>query len=90
MHGRAPGGPHEYHVVAAIFDAASAARVSDATVTAKLSGLGLSGSEQALEPMKIADTITYGGFFHLPGADLYTLTLMIRRPSGQQSVVMDL
>jgi hypothetical protein len=89
MHDRASGGPHEYHVVAAIFEAASATRVSDATVTAKVSGLGLSGSEKALEPMKIADTITYGGFFYLPGADLYTLTLVIRRPGSQQPVVMD-
>lgn len=88
MHGRAPGGPHEYHVVAAIFDAASAARVSDATVTAKVSGLGLSGSEKTLEPMSIANTTTYGGFFHLPGADLYTVTLTIRRPGSQQPVVV--
>jgi hypothetical protein len=89
MHGGAPGGPHEYHLVAAIFEAATARRVSDATVTAKMSGLGLSGPEKALEPMKIADTITYGGFFHLPGADLYTVTLVIRRPGSQQPVVMD-
>ena len=34
MHGRIPRGPHEYHVIAALFDAASGARVSDATVTA--------------------------------------------------------
>jgi hypothetical protein len=43
MHGGAPGGSHDYHLVTAIFDAASAARVSDATVIAKVSGLGLSG-----------------------------------------------
>jgi hypothetical protein len=50
MHGGAPGGPHEYHLVAAIFEAATARRVSDATVTAKMSSLGLSGSEKPLEP----------------------------------------
>jgi hypothetical protein len=60
MHGGAPAGPHEHHIVVAIFDAASAARVSDATVTAKVSGLGLSRSEKTLEPMSIANTITYG------------------------------
>src|SRR6266567_9355334 len=51
MHGGIPSGSHQYHVVAAIFDAASGARISDATVTAKVSGLGLSGSQQALESM---------------------------------------
>src|SRR6516165_10913759 len=89
MHGGAPAGPHEHHIVVAIFDAASAARISDATVTAKVSGLGLSGSEKTLEPMNIANTITYGGFFNLPGADLYTITVSIRRPDRQQPVVLD-
>src|SRR6516165_3698729 len=43
MHGGVPKGPHEYHVVAAVFDVASGARISDAVVTAQISGLGLSG-----------------------------------------------
>lgn len=89
MHGGAPGGAHEYHVVVAIFDAASGARVSDATVMAKVSGLGLSGSEKALEPMAIANTITYGGFFQLPGADLYTVRVTVKRPGSQAPVVME-
>jgi hypothetical protein len=87
MHGDVPAGPHEYHVVTAIFDATSGARVSDATVTAKVSGLGLSGPERTLEP-SIADTITYGGFFSLPGRDLYTIELAIRRSLTQQPVVV--
>src|SRR6516165_11584120 len=89
MHGGVPAGRHEDHIVVAIFDAASGARVSDATVTARVSGLGLSGSEKTLEPMNIANTITYGGFFNLPGADLYTITVSIRRPDRQQPVVLD-
>jgi hypothetical protein len=89
MHGGVPPGPHEHHIVVAIFDAAGATRVSVATVIAKVSGLGLSGSEKTLEPMKIADTITYGGFFNLPGADLYTITVSIRRPGSQQPVSLD-
>ena len=80
-HGRVPTGVHEYHVVAAVFDAATNARVSDATVRAKVSGLGLSGPEKALEPMKIADTLTYGAFFNLV-PDLYTIKLTVERPSA--------
>jgi hypothetical protein len=71
MHGRIPEGPHEYHLVAAVFDAAAGTRVSDAVVTAEVSGLGLSGSKMKLEPMQIAGTTTYGGFVDLPGFDLY-------------------
>ena len=88
MHGGVPAGPHEYHVIVAIFEAGSGARVSDVTVTAKVSGVGLSGLER--EPMSIADTITYGGFFSLPGRDLYTIELAIRRSSTQQPVVVAL
>lgn len=87
MHGRIPKGPHEYHVVAAVFDAASGARVSDAVVTAEVSGLGLSGSKQKLEPMQIAGTTTYGGFFDLPGFDLYTVRLTVER-AGASPVVL--
>jgi hypothetical protein len=87
MHAGAPAGSDEHHIV--VFDAASRARVSDATVTARVSGLGLSGSEKTLEPMNIADTITYGGFFNLPGADLYTIRVTVRRAGSQQPVVLN-
>ena len=96
MHGAVPAGPHEYHVIVAIFEAGSGARVSDATVTAKVSGVGLSGPERTMEPMSIADTITYGGFFSLPAAISIRLSwqfadeLAIRRSSTQQPVVVAL
>ena len=79
MHGRIPKGPHEYHIVAAVFDAASGARVSDAVLTADVSGLGLAGNKKKLEPMQIAGTTTYGGFFDLPGFDIYTVKLTVER-----------
>lgn len=88
MHGGTPNGAHKYHIVVAIFDSASGARVSDAIVTAKVSGLGLSGPERSLEPMAIADTITYGGFFEL-SADLYTVKVTVKRPGAQAPVVLN-
>ena len=90
MHGRIPRGTHEYHVVAAVFDAATNARVSDAAVTAQISGLGLFGSKKKLEPMEIAGTTTYGGFFNLPGRDLYTVKLTVERPGGARPVTFQL
>ena len=78
--------PHEYHIVAAIFDAASGERVSDVDVTAEVSGLGLAGSKKKLEPMQIEGTTTYGGFFDLPGADLYTVKLTVERGGASQGV----
>lgn len=89
MHGRIPRGPHEYHLVAAIFDAATGTRVSDASVSARLSGIGLSGEEKNLEPMQLSGTTTYGAFFSLPGRDLYTIRLAITRLGTQQPVTVD-
>lgn len=87
MHGGIPRGPHEYHFVAALFDAASGTRISDAVVTAQVSGLGLSGSKTKLEPMQISGTTTYGGFINLPGLDLYTVMLTVER-SGVSPAVL--
>lgn len=89
MHGGTPKGSHQYHVVAALFDSASGARISDATVTAQISGLGLAGSKAKLEPMEIAGTISYGGFFNLPGRDLYTVRLTIERPGAARAVELN-
>ena len=89
LHGGIPTGPHEYHVVAAVFDAANSARITDATVTARVAAVGLAGPEKTLEPMNIANTITYGEFFRLPGADLYTIRVSVQRPGSQHPVVVE-
>lgn len=87
MHGGSPRGSHEHHVVVAVYDSSSNARITDATVTAKVSGLGLSGPQKTLEPMKIADTLTYGAFFDLT-RDLYTIRVTVQRP-GSRDVTLD-
>lgn len=88
MHGGVPTGAHQYHLIAAVFDAKTGARITDAAVTAQVSGLGLAGPEKALEPMTIAGTITYGAYFDLPGPDLYTIVLTIKRPAPAQLVTL--
>jgi hypothetical protein len=94
MHGGTPIGMHEYHIVVAVYDSVSKLRVTDATVTAKVSGLGLAGPEKALEQMKVpgtfadSDNITYGAFFNLT-PDLYTIRLSVQRP-GKQPVIFEL
>lgn len=79
--------PHDYHFIAAIFDATNGERVSDAVVSAEVSGLGLSGSKEKLEPMQVAGAAAYGGFFDLPGSDLYTVKLTVARPETPPTVL---
>lgn len=81
-HGGPPSGVHEYHFVVAIFDSVSGARISNAKVSARVSGLGLVGPKKTLEPMKIEDTVTYGDYFNLPDKGLYTIDMEIERPAG--------
>jgi hypothetical protein len=89
IHGAVPGRTHAFHVVAAIFDADTRERVSDAKVTAQVSRLGQSGTEKTLEPMEIAGPTVYGGFFDLLTPDLYTIRLTIERSLAGQPVVVD-
>jgi hypothetical protein len=65
----------------------SGARVSDAVVTAEAADLGLSGNKKKFEPMQIAGTTTYGGFFDLPGFDLYTVKLTVERSGAGPAVL---
>ncbi len=81
-HDGPPRGQHVYHVVVAIFDATSGARVEDAKVSARVSSLGLAGPRRPLEAMRIADTITYGNYFNLPGKGLYHIDVEIERARG--------
>jgi len=87
MHGRIPEGPHEYHIVAAVFDAATGSRISDAAVTAEVSGVGLSANKRKLEPIQISSTWTYGGFFDLPGFDIYTVKLEVEHGAAGPAIL---
>jgi hypothetical protein len=88
-HGGPPSGAHIYHIVIALFDAASGARVEDATVTARVASLGLAGTQKPLEPMRIADTITYGNYFNLPTKGPYRIDVEIARGTRTIKVAFD-
>lgn len=80
MHGGPPEQPQRYHVMVALFDAASGARISNATVTARVSELALAVTEKRLELMTIAGFATYGNYFPMPNAGPYRIEVRIRRP----------
>jgi hypothetical protein len=90
MHGGIPTGAHEYHVVVAIFDAKSGARISDAAVTAEVSAPGLPATTKKLEVMERAGAPRYGGFFDLAIHDVYTVRLTVDRPGWASAVAIEL
>lgn len=86
MHGGVPVGEHRYHVMIALFDAATGKRISGAQVKARVSELALSGVEKTLEPMLIADTISYGNYFWMSGAGIYSIRVQVRRSGVAHAV----
>ncbi len=79
MHGGVPRRPHQHHLVVALFDAATGARITDAEVTALVSGAGHRDDRKRLEAMVIADTTTHGQYFDFPDAGRYTIRVDVRR-----------
>ena len=81
MHGGAPTGGEQYHVMVALFDAKTGQRINNAEVTAKVAGM-----EKKLEVMNIANAITYGNFFPMSGPGPFRIVVQIRKP-GEPRVV---
>lgn len=88
MHGTAPQQANSYHVVLALFDATSGARVADGDVAMTLSGHGHNGGgSQPLDAMGARDQASYGGYIVLPEPGTYLMTFNVRRPGGHPSHV---
>ena len=81
MHGGAPS-PSSTHLVVALFDRQSGARIADAEVEATLTLLGGASVRKRLEPMTIADQPSYGEFFSLGVPGLYRIRFEARRPGA--------
>lgn len=87
LHGNLPNRPHEYQILAALFDAETGARISNAIVSVELSRPGSFGSKQRLEPIRIEGAATYGGLFDLPVFDLYSVKLIVERTGTSPAVL---
>lgn len=85
MHGGPPAGAHEYHVLVALYDSTTGTRIANAKVRVSAAPLGGTASERLLEPMLIADAITYGNYFTLTGEGTYVIRLRIDIP-GRHTV----
>jgi hypothetical protein len=80
MHGGVPVGAHEFHILVALYDSQTGARITNAKVSASAAPLGSTSSNKPLEPMLMAGTIAYGNYFTLGGEGTYVIHLMIEIP----------
>ena len=87
MHGGAPPVTEErYHIVIALFDAKTGARINNAKVTASLSSFGFAVGKKTLEPMLIANTISYGNYFKLSGKGTHRIQIEISGVHPDQTI----
>jgi cytochrome c5 len=85
-YGAAPTTPQQYFVTVALFDANTGQRITDAILRARVSTAAGAGPEKALEPMMVAASPTYGGYFAMAGTGPYTVNLQIRRPGAVDAI----
>ncbi|MBI5042024.1 MAG: hypothetical protein HZB57_12745 [Gammaproteobacteria bacterium] len=78
MHGGVQVG--ENHLTVAVFDDKTGRRIVDAQVTARITGDRSPDLEKHLESMTIGGSVTYGGYFYMPGSGPYRIELHIRLP----------
>lgn len=78
MHGGVPPGKDQYHLVVALYDA-SGKRITDAVVTAAVGDLGMASTRKNLEPMRIAETTSFGNYFTLRKGVIYRIAIEVRR-----------
>jgi cytochrome c5 len=86
VYGVAPSGPAQYYVTVALFDAPSGQRIDDAVVKARVSTTIGAGAEKTLEPMTIANSLSYGNYFVMGGVGPYKITVHVRRPSASNVI----
>ncbi|WP_068803712.1 hypothetical protein [Immundisolibacter cernigliae] len=86
MHGRGHESPGEKHVVIALFDAATGARITDATVSARV--VGSAAPARALERMTVAGATSYGNYLPLAGTGSRQIRIEITRPGQGKTAVV--
>jgi len=81
LHGGTPQNQGSHHIVVALFNAQTGARISDARIRAGVGDRSYDHEpDRWLEPMQIAGTTTYGNFFPMQGPGAWRIHLEIHRP----------
>jgi hypothetical protein len=88
MHGGVPAlGQHAVHLVVAVFDAATGARITRANVAADIIEDGGKRWSIMLKPMTIEGALTFGGYAALPRAADYQIHVRVTRARPSQPAV---
>ena len=79
---------HQKHVVVALYDAQTGARILDARVSATVTPTGMGAKRKPLEPIRIGEVTSFGNFFEFPPDSApYKVDLAITRPGHPAATV---
>lgn len=81
MHGGAKTAGDTHHIMVSIINDRSGKQVSDAAVEARVGEIGLSSVKKKMEPMRIADSMTYGNYFPMAGRGPFKIDVEIWLPT---------
>ena len=85
LYGGAPSGKGYFMVNVTLRDSATKAEIKDAQIEARVANL-MNGETRKLETATIGGSVSYGGYFQMPGKDPYTVTLQIRKAGAPTAV----
>ena len=90
LHGGTPAYRASHHIVVALFDSTTGARITDARIRARVADRSDNHEpDRWLEPMQIDGTMTYGNFFLIQGAGEWRIHLEINRPGRSRPTEAD-
>lgn len=84
MHGGAPSSSHSMHIVAAVFESDTGKRITGAKVRAHITEPGGFQRTIRLEPMSVADALTYGGFATFQRGITYQIGIEVDRSATKR------
>jgi cytochrome c5 len=82
MHGGIPGGSGYWHVNVSVFDAATQAQVTGATVELEYEQLGMGRERKTLEAATVAGATSYGAYVRLAPKATYNFLVRVKKPGA--------
>lgn len=85
LHGGIPAGGGWWHVNVSVFDAATQAQVTGATVDFEYEQLGMGRERKSLEPVTVAGAASYGAYVRLAPKATYNFLVRVKRPGAGEA-----
>ena len=85
MHGGIPSGSGYWHVNVSVFDSASQAQVTSATVEFEYEQLGMGREKKSLEAATVAGQTSYGAYVRLAPKATYNFLVRVKKPGAAQA-----